>query len=131
MWLRHVFGAKFVSRGCARSFSDYAALMKDWQGEIGRIARQGGFDFPEFLTETAPLIEEFLRSDLKQEAVKSRDNSGQPALRGWCMRANDALKRLHERELAARQRVEGQLGRVEHQIAARPGRAGGCRRGPD
>lgn len=94
LWLRHVLDAEQATRGRARVFCDYDTLMKDWQSELPRLAGQGGFAFPEPIRDSAPIVEEFLSPHLRHEDDRARDNSGQPALRGWVHRAHDALQRL-------------------------------------
>lgn len=94
LWLRHMVEAEYVTRGMERSFCDYDALMKDWQSELPRLAKQGGFEFPESIKETAPIIEEFLSPHLRHEDERGSEISGQPALRGWVHKAYDALHRL-------------------------------------
>lgn len=94
MWLRHVLDAELSTRGMDRTFSEYSAFLRDWRNEMRRMAGQGGFGFPEPIDQTAPIIEEFLRPDLKHESEENTEISGQPALRGWCHRAQDALRKL-------------------------------------
>lgn len=94
IWLRHFLDAEFSTRGKQRTFIDFTSLMNGWQSEIQRVSKQGGFSYPEDIAETAPLIEEFLRPDLRNQKARSDDFSGQPLLRGWCMKAYDAAKRL-------------------------------------
>lgn len=94
MWLRHVLDAEFSTRGMKRTFSEYSAFLKNWQEEVLRMSRQGCFDFPEPVEQTAPVIEDFLRPDLKHESEGNIEISGQPALRGWCHITQDALRKL-------------------------------------
>lgn len=91
LWLRHVLDAELATRGLPRVFSAYGKFMADWRAEIDRMATQGGFDFPVPVDEAGPLIDEFLRADLHHERESAKDLAGQPALRGWCHRAHDAL----------------------------------------
>jgi hypothetical protein len=94
MWLRHVLDAEFNTRGMKRAFSEYSAFLNNWQSEVLRMARQGGFEFPDPVEQISPIIEEFLRPDLKHESEQNTEISGRPMLRGWCHRTQDALRKL-------------------------------------
>jgi glycosyltransferase involved in cell wall biosynthesis len=48
VWLRYVLAAEKFTRGQARAFVAFDAVLADWRGEFARMGRQLGVDWPEW-----------------------------------------------------------------------------------
>ena len=63
LWLRHILDAERDSRGCKRSFGAYDRLFQDWCGDLQRMARDLGIDWPRDLHDiTAEMDKAIIRS---------------------------------------------------------------------
>ena len=59
LWLRYMLAAERRSRGTPRALCDFAELLADWQGLVGRLALELGICWPE-LNNAAAEIDRFL-----------------------------------------------------------------------
>ncbi|HVG47264.1 MAG TPA: sulfotransferase, partial [Rubellimicrobium sp.] len=65
LWLRHVLDAEEQSRGLPRVFVDYASLLGDWAGTIGKISATLHLDWPTSSDQVRDAMSEFLRPELR------------------------------------------------------------------
>jgi glycosyltransferase involved in cell wall biosynthesis len=72
LWLRHVLDAEYHSRGLARQFSSYRALLKDWRQLADLIAEKTGVTW-RWSDGTAADVEDFLTTELYHERVTAND----------------------------------------------------------
>lgn len=94
LWLRHVTDAEYHSRGLARGFSEYSALLSDWRGVVKQLSKQGAFDLPNPICDIAPCVDDFIRPDLNHNAQTEDAVLNHPSIQGWCQTAYDALRML-------------------------------------
>lgn len=64
LWLKNNLLAERQSRALPRVFVDYANLLRDWRGEVGRIASALSIDLS---VRDEAAIDEFLRQDLRRQ----------------------------------------------------------------
>jgi hypothetical protein len=64
LWLRHVLSAEADSRGLARGFTSYEALLRDWAGAIRQVERGLGQRLPRPASGAEDEVGAFLSADL-------------------------------------------------------------------
>lgn len=94
LWLSHVLEAERASRGRARAVVAYQALMADWRKTMASVVRQVGVRFPVTADEAAPLVDPFLREDLRHHEKSAAEVALDPVLGGWVSEAFEALIQL-------------------------------------
>jgi glycosyltransferase involved in cell wall biosynthesis len=94
LWLSHVLEAERASRDRPRAIVTYQDLMTDWRGTMAKLVAQTGVRFPVTAEEAAPLVEPFLRQDLRHHEKGAGDVALDPLLGGWVSEAFEALVRL-------------------------------------
>ena len=65
VWLRYVLDAERGSRGVARSWTSYEALLGDWRAVLDRIGRDLGIAWPGRNATTEALADDFLDRSLR------------------------------------------------------------------
>lgn len=72
LWMRHTLEAERASRGMARVFVSYDALLADWRSVIDRIAGAFKLEWPKSPADARAEIESFLKRDLRHHAADDR-----------------------------------------------------------
>ena len=113
LWLRHVLDAERVTRGMARDFVSYNALLADWRGTMARAAARLGVGWRVSMEAAAADVDAFLDEGLRHERAEALASSSAYA-EVWTRHAWQALCALEqsgpaEAPLAALDRVRGQF----------------------
>lgn len=120
LWLRHVIDMEKGSRGFARSFLAYDALLEDWRGVVERIAADLQLHWPRRLHEAAPEVEGFLSENLRHHRISDDELEAHPQLLGWVKDAYAALRQAASGETdpsGALDRIAGALTSAERVFA--------------
>ncbi|HDZ74551.1 MAG TPA: hypothetical protein ENH55_17655 [Aurantimonas coralicida] len=65
LWLEHILAVERETRGLARSFVSYDALMRDWRSVMGKTANDLSLAYPKELARAERGIDAFLTPDLR------------------------------------------------------------------
>ncbi|WP_103174557.1 sulfotransferase [Paracoccus sp. SY] len=65
LWLRHVLDAEADTRGEARCFTNYEALLTDWRTTVTAIGDRLGLDWPRDVDTAAAQVQAFLSRELQ------------------------------------------------------------------
>lgn len=77
LWMLHYLEAEAGSRGYPRSFTSFDQFLEDPQGELRRVERQLGLDFPVSVEAASACLEQFLSKDLRHHQAGEQIESGQ------------------------------------------------------
>jgi hypothetical protein len=72
LWLRHVLDAEYHSRGLARAFSSYQALLEDWRRQADLISEKTGVMW-RYSDGAVADVEDFLTTELYHERAVTND----------------------------------------------------------
>jgi hypothetical protein len=95
LWLRHVLDAERLTRGMARDFVSYDALLADWRGTIARAGARLGLDWPVGIGSAAENIAGFLDETLRHAPAEEVVLSSAYA-EVWTRHAWQALRALEQ-----------------------------------
>lgn len=101
LWLRNVLDAELTTRGQARVFVTYEALLEDWRGLVGHIGKVLGIAWPRLSRCAEAQVEDFLSPGLRRQRADWAEVRGRGDLPGWVVRAHEALLRLAEGDESA------------------------------
>ncbi len=93
IWLRHILESERASRGQERSFVDYAAILLDWQSELGPVISKIRPALPKQSASAQSDVERFLDDDLRH--YTRRPSSGDE-VHPWITGAIRALRDLRD-----------------------------------
>lgn len=96
LWLRHVLDSEAATRGKARAFLSYEALLHDWRAGVEHVARALAFDWPRDVDEAASEIEAHLTRDLQHHAPDADELEADASQAAWVRKAYAALHKLAE-----------------------------------
>jgi len=68
LWTSYMLAAEAGSRGLARAFVDYDALLADWRPQVARIEAAHGAPLPDLSAKAAAEIDAFLSPELRHNA---------------------------------------------------------------
>ena len=68
LWLRYTLAGVRGSRGHDRAFVRYADLLRDWRGEVARIGRETGVEWPAWGV-AGPAVDAFLHGNDRAEGA--------------------------------------------------------------
>lgn len=108
LWLRHVLSAEADSRGFARGFTSYEALLRDWAGAIGQVERGLGQRLPRPASGAEDEVGAFLSADLWRHRQPEGQEPSQTIASPWIRGALAILDRW-----AAGGEVEGDRQRLD------------------
>lgn len=91
LWLRHVLEAERHTRGQARAFISYDALLGDWRGQVESLGARLGLDWPVPFEQAAAQIGEFLSPELRHHNAGADQVHTQDQLHTWVAEAYAAL----------------------------------------
>ncbi len=83
LWLRHVLGGEFHTRGHLRTVVSYEDLLEDWRGVIHKIAADLALAWPHASAATEAAIDSFLSPSRRHHAADSRDVEGRDDITAW------------------------------------------------
>lgn len=94
IWLRHNIEAELQSRELPRVSVDYARLIADWRGEVARIGKSLGINWPIRPEAATPEIDEFLGEDLNHQNTADQPRRPSGKLQPWLMPLYRCLQHL-------------------------------------
>ena len=95
LWLRHVLDAERVTRGMARDFVSYDALLADWRGTVARAGARLGLNWPVAADAGAADVAGFLDEGLRHARAEAFASSSAYA-EVWTRHAWQALSALEQ-----------------------------------
>ena len=94
LWLRHVIDAEACSRNLGRAFVRYDALLDDWRGVIGDLARTLDLAWPRRSATAEVEIDRFLQHRHRHHVLTDQDVFDHPDLPLWVKETYSALASL-------------------------------------
>jgi GT2 family glycosyltransferase len=94
LWLRHVLDAELATRGMARGFTSYEALLVDWRDSLDKLSQQTGLVFPRTFEDIAYEVDAFLSREYCHQQHSKDEFDLNPITRGWLGTAYDACEEL-------------------------------------
>lgn len=85
IWLRHVLAAEAATRGRPRVFTEYGALLDQWENIAARTANGLGLAWPRMSTLSGSEISQFLSPQLRHHVSKAADLEENGAVAPWLM----------------------------------------------
>ena len=113
LWLRHVLDMEKATRGMARTFMDYAALLHDWSRAVGRARADLAIDWPRSPEEVASEVAAFLSPSLRHHSQTAVDLASDPAVSPWVSDAFGAIQQLMDNPQSSRPMAQLVRVRVE------------------
>ncbi len=91
IWLRHVLTAEAATRGRPRVFTDFGALMSDWEAVARRLSGELGVVWPRVSALSAAEISQFLTPDLRHHVSEASELGENPAISTWVIQTYEVL----------------------------------------
>jgi hypothetical protein len=91
IWLRHVLAAEAMTRGKARVFTEYSALLENWELVAARVAGCLNIEWPCVSPMSAWEISQYLSLDLRHHIGETTALTENPAISPWIYRAYRVL----------------------------------------
>ncbi len=71
LWLRSMIDSERDSRGLRRTITTYNLVLSDWRGQVERMGRDLGIDWPVEVEAVAAAIDDFLRPSVRHYQVNN------------------------------------------------------------